>query len=411
MANRYWVGGTGTWNTSSTANWSTASGLSFTASCTATALTTVGSPALVAGMTVYSSTFVSLGTIVSGSGNSWVVTVGGTFGSQTMTAGTIGASVPTASDSVFFDSAPTYTVTCTGALACLDFTVSAGTVTFVTGTAPTFAVSGSLSWVAATVWTTTGAITFNATTTGKTITTNGVSIGSNISVNGAGGGWTLGSAFTSTADINLTNGTFSTGGFSISTATFTSPSGTRTLTLSSSTWTCTGSGASAWVVTAATGTYTINAGTSTVSMTSASPKTFSGGANKTYYNLDQGGAGALTIANNGMAFNDIQNSYVATNATTITIQATTLSVANFTATGAVGKVLTLNSSASGTARTLTKTGGGIISVDYMSIQDSTAAGAAASWYAGANSTNVSGNTGWIFTAPPSTGNSNFFFWQ
>ena len=70
MANRYWVGGTGTWNTTSTTNWSASSG------------------------------------------------------------GASGASVPTAADSVFFDQAGTYTVTLTGALTCLDFTHSAGAVTF-----------------------------------------------------------------------------------------------------------------------------------------------------------------------------------------------------------------------------------------------------------------------------------------
>jgi len=102
MADRYWVGGTGTWGSSQTTNWSAATVLSFTASCTGTTLTTVGSPALVAGMTVFSSTHVSLGTIVSGSVNTWVVTIGGTYGSQSMSAATVGASVPTAADNVFF---------------------------------------------------------------------------------------------------------------------------------------------------------------------------------------------------------------------------------------------------------------------------------------------------------------------
>ena len=75
MANRYWVGGAGTWDTTTTTHWSTSSG------------------------------------------------------------GASGASVPTAADSVFFDQAGTYTVTTTGALTCLDFTVSAGVVTFEIGRA------------------------------------------------------------------------------------------------------------------------------------------------------------------------------------------------------------------------------------------------------------------------------------
>jgi hypothetical protein len=147
MANRYWVGGTGTWNTSSTTNWSASSG------------------------------------------------------------GASGASVPTAADSVFFDQASTYTVTLTGALTCLDITVSAGTVTFSGSGTPT--ISGSMSLVAATVWNATGLITFNATTTGNTITTNGVSLSASITFNGVGGSWQLGSALTTGATrvTTLTAGT------------------------------------------------------------------------------------------------------------------------------------------------------------------------------------------------------------
>ena len=81
MADRYWVGGAGTWDTTTTTHWSATSG------------------------------------------------------------GTAGASVPTAADNVIFNQAATYNVTMTGALACLSITVSAGTVSFLTGTTPTLAVS------------------------------------------------------------------------------------------------------------------------------------------------------------------------------------------------------------------------------------------------------------------------------
>jgi len=150
MANRYWVGGNGTWNTSNTAVWSASSG------------------------------------------------------------GASGASVPTATDSVFFDQATTYTVNMTGgSIVCLDFTVSAGTVTFASTGGVTF--SGSMSLSASTVWSNTGQITFNATTTGKTITTNGVSLGTPAVVfNGVGGSWQLQTAVTvsgSSALVTVTNGT------------------------------------------------------------------------------------------------------------------------------------------------------------------------------------------------------------
>lgn len=57
-----------------------------TSSCTGTTLTTTGSPALTVGTTITSAGSVSLGTIVSGSANTWIVSVGGTYTSQTMTA-------------------------------------------------------------------------------------------------------------------------------------------------------------------------------------------------------------------------------------------------------------------------------------------------------------------------------------
>ena len=160
MADRYWVGATGTWNTSSTGVWSATSG------------------------------------------------------------GAGGASVPTAADNVIFDQ--TATVTMTGALTCLDITVTAGTVTFTsTGT---LTVSGSMSLLAGTLWNNTGLITFNSTTIGKTITTNAVTINSSITLNGTGGAWSLGSALTQpqTASVTLTAGALDLNGFNISTGAFNS---------------------------------------------------------------------------------------------------------------------------------------------------------------------------------------------
>ena len=101
----------------------------------------------------------------------------------------------------------------------------------------------------------------------------------------------------------------------------------------------------------------------------------------------------------------IRDRYSATGATTITLGGTQ-TVSDFTASGEAGRVLTLKSSVDGTARTLNKTSG-TVGVDYMSIRDSTATGGA-DWYAGANSTNVSNNTGWIFTAAPGAGGGGNF---
>lgn len=164
MANRYWVGGSGTWNSTNTNVWSASSG------------------------------------------------------------GASGASVPTAADSVFFDQAGTYTATLTGGgIVCLDITVSVGTVT-IAGTGG-ITISGSMSLSASTVWSHTGTVLFNATTTGKTITTNGVSLStSGLTFNGVGGSWQLQGAMTiaSTSTVTLTNGTLDLNGKTLTTGLFSS---------------------------------------------------------------------------------------------------------------------------------------------------------------------------------------------
>jgi len=295
MADRYWVGGTGTWGSSQTTNWSAATGLSFTASCTGTTLTTVGSPALVAGMTVFSSTHVSLGTIVSGSVNTWVVTVGGTFTSQSMSAATVGASVPTAADNVFFDAnsnSGTTAFTCTMAntpRVCNDFTASGldGVMTLA-GTSIGLTVSGSLDWPATNfILNYTNITTFNATTTGKTITAR-VAFPSSVTFNGVGGGWTLGFALTAgsgAGTLTITNGTFDTsssGNYAVNGIISSSNSNVRTINLNASTVT---SPFSSIPVAFTTSTnLTFNAGTSTINCGSSSSLTFAGGG-KTFYNV------------------------------------------------------------------------------------------------------------------------------
>ena len=225
MANRYWVGGSGTWNTTSTTNWSDVSG------------------------------------------------------------GASGASVPTAADSVFFDQAGTYTVTMTGALTCLDITVSAGTVTFATGTSPTLAISGSMSLVAGTIWSSTGVLTFNSTSSGNTITTNGTTISAAITFNGSGGVWTLGSALTMTGQLTITNGTLDTSAANSYALTFTQLAAGATvsgqLNLNASTVTATANGSSNLFGSG----LTLNAGTSQFNLSGTAPTLTTNTAGVTLYNV------------------------------------------------------------------------------------------------------------------------------
>ena len=241
MADRYWVGGNGNWNTTSTTNWGTAAPLVFTGSSSGGTLTTTGSPALVVGMSVKNATGSSLGTITGGSGNTWTVSQLDVNASQTMTAAFSGASVPTVSDNVIFSQPATYTVTMTGALACLDITVSAGTVTFATGTSPSINIAGSMSLAVGTVWNANVfPFQFTSSSTGRIVTTNGVNLNSQVIFVGTGD-WTLGSAF-ACAELIINGGTFdtsSTGNYSITCTSFNCGSGTRTINLNASTITAT----------------------------------------------------------------------------------------------------------------------------------------------------------------------------
>lgn len=155
MADRYWVGGTGTWDGTSTTNWSASSG------------------------------------------------------------GASGASVPTAADNVFFDAnsntgTGAFTVTmATSPRVCNDITISGldGAMTLA-GSAIGLTVSGSLSFPATNFTPTyTGTTTFSTANTGKTITSNGVAFPGSITFIG-GGAWQLQDALTTPAinAVTLTSG-------------------------------------------------------------------------------------------------------------------------------------------------------------------------------------------------------------
>lgn len=256
----------------------------------------------------------------------------------------------------------------------------------------------------------TAAAVFSGRNKTMVLTTAGKTITFDVLIRAIGSTFRLGDAFTSNRSANtafyFTDGTFESQNYNITltgaASGFTiTEAGTKTLTLGSSSISV--SGSAGFVVSGSATSVTITSNTSTVSLTSASAKPFSG--NNYNFNgltVNQGGAGALTINGNNTLGN-ISNSYSSTGATTITF-AGNQTVSDFTATGTAGNVLTINSSVNGTQRTLTKVSG-TVSVDYLSIRDSNATGGA-TWLAGANSTNVSNNLGWIFSAsPPATGNS------
>jgi hypothetical protein len=330
MANRYWVGGTGTWNTSSTTNWSASSG------------------------------------------------------------GASGASVPGVADSVFFDQAGTYTVTLTGALNCLDITVSAGTVTF--SSIGTVNIRGSMSLLAGTIWSATNLVNFSATTTGKTVTTNGVSLPS-VNFNGVGGGWTLGSALTTTSvssGITVTNGAFDTGNFACTLVVFLSNnSNTRSISLGSSTITVS-QAVSPWNFGTTTG-LTFNAGTSTINLTGSGP-TFNGGGltyNTVGFTNTTAGSIAITGSN---TFSNINISAPTAGLKFISLSGNQTVTGTFTANGGTYNARTfVTSDVLGTARTITAA---TVAIAYCDFKDITAAGTGI--WAGTSIGNCYGNSGITF---------------
>jgi len=118
--------------------------------------------------------------------------------------------------------------------------------------------------------------------------------------------------------------------------------------------------------------------------------------------VTSGGSGILTINGSG-TFTGLAISGTRTKSIKFDAPKTTTITTPTFFSGVSGGVITIASTTASTAATIS-CASGTVSSDYLSLQDSTATGGA-SFYAGANSTDVSGNTGWVFTAPPA---SNFF---
>jgi hypothetical protein len=229
--------------------------------------------------------------------------------------------------------------------------------------------------------------------TPRTITSNGKTIDQPIVFNGVGGAWSFVDAFSvaATRTVTLTNGTLNANGQAVSLSAFALGVGTKTLTLGSGTWTVFGSG-TAWNANTNVTNLTVSASAGTISMTSASAKTFAGGA-KTWPTLNQGGAGALTIQQSN-AFANITDTV---QPATVTLTAgTTQTVSAFSLAGTAGNLITLNSSSAGTQATLSDSSG-VVSVSFVSIKDINATGGAV-WNAYSSSGNIDAgnNTGWDF---------------
>jgi len=310
-----------------------------------------------------------------------------TFGTGLTEAQIMDVSVPsTASNNI---------LTITGRVRNLTFanvayTVANTAITFygdvtILGTTPTF-TAGANAW------------TFAATSGTKTITTNGELLDFPLTINSPGATLSLGSALTigSTRLLTVTAGTLDSNNYSLTIGSLSSNgSGVRAFTFGSSTWTLNGA---SWD-TSTPVNLTINRGTGKISIAyTASTFNFNGGG-LTYPILDLATTQTVGVTNTSNTFADIQRSIA--NSAGITFDFITY-VEAFTLKGF--------SAAARTSVTgpISKSSG-IIDSDYLLVTNSAAQGGA-TWYAGANSVNNGGNTGWIFTAAPSnSGNMLMLF--
>lgn len=215
----------------------------------------------------------------------------------------------------------------------------------------------------------------------------------------------LGAALTSSSYFTFFRGTLSANTYNLTCTTFSGLlNNVKVLNMGSGTWTLSGTG-TVWDFSTPSNT-TLNKETANIllSNTTTTARTFAGGS-FTYNKLTIGGAtGTSTLTFTGSnTFSELASTKTVAHTLSFTA-GTTQTVGAWTITGTVGNVVTIQS-ATAASHTLTKTGGGIVSANYLSISRSTAT-PSNTWYAGANSTNGGNNSGWIFSAP---GNGNMFF--
>lgn len=348
MANRFWVGGTASWNGTATGKWSTTSG------------------------------------------------------------GSSGAAEPTSSDDVFFDAnsgAVTVTVVTTPA-SCKSLTFTGFTGTFAGTTAVT--IAGNLTFATGMTLNYDGDFTISAT---GTVTSNGKQCNGSITFDGVGATFTIADALNFPQNSGagngsrFINGTLTASNINVTLYRFASTgTGTRVLNMGTGTWEMTGNDSQgiAWNINNSTN-LTINASTSTLKFTSNSTSQvrFDPGVSMTYGTvwIATQNTGKFYIINNSFSCAVLKANPATFVRWTATKTITVATAAGVQLTGTAGNVVTLDTDSAGSAGTLSVSSG-TISCDYMSIKDNTASGGA-TFYAGANSTSVSGNSGWIFASPSS----------
>jgi hypothetical protein len=337
-----------------------------------------------------------------------------------MSSATVGASAPTSSDDVIFDSnsnvgTATFTVTESGAVNCRDLTISGLDAVMTFAGSGSLAVAGSLAFPASNLTNLyTGSIAFNAASS-ATITTNGVAFLSSDLYFQAAGPFTLGSALSTTGNLTISSGvTFNSANYSIASATPNFNSG-ATVSLGTSAYTpslpnlataslgtATGGNFTFNLNTASTSNYISGAGASISSVViagsgSSTTFTFSGSTPGSNYTNNWGAVSSTKTVAHTIRFQEAD--FYSNGGPPFTQHNFT----NFNLSGTSVNQLTLtyytDAGGSGAAANLVQTSG-TVSVSYDTISKLAASGGA-SWRAYTSNGNVDGggNTGWLF-APP-----------
>jgi hypothetical protein len=286
----------------------------------------------------------------------------------------------------------------------IDMSNASNTFTWNNGLSPA-ALFGNLMLKAGSTVSGAGQFGFNGRGT-QTLKTNGVAFATSANpsfrVTAFGGSYTLQDDLTVTAatGFQVDGGTFDAAGFNVTTPIFnSSATGIRSVIMGTGTWTLNGTGAVFNCATITGLTFSGASATVLVTDTSASTKTIEHRqtVNKIgTLTVTGSGSGAVLFGPSG--YYGVLN-LGAPKTYSLSISGTGLKVDTLNAVGTAGNIITIISQSPGTQTSITKSSG-VVSADYLSLTDSNATGGA-SWYAGANSTSVSNNTGWIFTTPPS----------
>lgn len=348
MATRYWVGGSGTWNGTSTANWSASSG------------------------------------------------------------GASGASVPTSADDVIFNAfSGTLAVTVAyvvGGLSCKSLTFTGASGSFSLASSSILYVYGSITLATGVTYTgssSTSSLVCKATTTGNTITSAG-KVFINITFDGAGGEWILQDAMEvgSQGNLTLTSGTLRTNGqtVTVNKGINISGSNTRALYLGASTVNVYGNNSS-WDATTTTN-LTFDAGTSTLVFGYSTAISFLGGS-LTYNKVTFG----PSVTNCSISGSNVISQLTAnTTGTALQFEAGTVTSVTTWSVGSSTSLISLRSSSSGSQYEIEKLGGGTVTASGLDIKDSLAY-PASTWTA-TNSLDSGNNTNWTFA--PLTSSGSFF---